>query len=68
MVSPHTPAGGPKAFKRLVFGSDVFNGELEEFDRELGRYQKMFDAGGVREAAQEMIFAGTVLKLPSSQK
>ena len=37
VVSPHTPAGGPNAFERLVFGSDVFNGELEEFDRELER-------------------------------
>ena len=33
IVSPHTPANAPNAFERLVFGSDVFNGELEEFDR-----------------------------------
>jgi hypothetical protein len=63
VVSPHTPAGGPSAFEKLVFGSDVFNGELEEFDRELERYHKMLDACGVPEKAQENIFAGTVWRL-----
>ena len=60
VVSPHTPAGGPDAFEKLVFGSDVFNGELEEFDRELERYHKMLDACGVPAAAQANIFAGTM--------
>ena len=68
VVSPHTPAGGPHAFEKLVFGSDVFNGELEEFDRELERYHKMLDACGVPKKAQENIFAGTVWRLLSSQK
>jgi hypothetical protein len=68
VVSPHTPAGGPNAFERLVFGSDVFNGELEEFDRELERYHKMLDACGVPKAAQEMIFAGTMPKILGAQK
>lgn len=63
VVSPHTPAGGPNAFERLVFGSDVFNGELEEFDRELERYHKMLDACDVPKAAQENIFAGTMWRL-----
>jgi uncharacterized protein len=60
VVSPHTPAGGQDAFEKLVFGSDVFNGELEEFDRELERYHKMLDACGVPTAAQANIFAGTL--------
>ena len=63
VVSPHTPAGGPDAFEKLVFGSDVFNGELEEFDRELERYHKMLDACGVPAAAQANIFAGTLWRI-----
>jgi uncharacterized protein len=63
VVSPHTPAGGPDAFEKLVFGSDVFNGELEEFDRELERYHKMLDACGVPKPAQDNIFAGTMWRL-----
>ncbi len=63
IVSPHTPPGAPDAFERLVFGSDVFEGELEEFDRELERYHKMLDACGVPKGAQESIFAGTMWKI-----
>ncbi|HZO99008.1 MAG TPA: amidohydrolase family protein [Terriglobia bacterium] len=63
VVSPHTPAGGPDAFEKLVFGSDVFNGELEEFDRALGRYHKMLDACGVPGPPQENIFAGTMWRI-----
>ncbi|MGO8789079.1 MAG: amidohydrolase family protein [Terriglobia bacterium] len=68
IVSPHTPANAPNAFERLVFGSDVFNGELEEFDRALERYHKMLDACGVPKASQDMIFAGTMWKILSAQK
>jgi hypothetical protein len=68
VVSPHSPPGQPDAFERLVFGSDVFNGELEEFDRELERYHKMLDACGVSKAAQDKIFAGTMWKILSAQK
>jgi hypothetical protein len=68
VVSPHTPAGGPNAFERVVFGSDVFNGELEEFDRERERYHKMLDACGVPKTAQDNIFGGTVWRLLSRQK
>ena len=68
VVSPHSPPGQPDAFERLVFGSDVFNGELEEFDRELERYHKMLDACGVSQAAQDKIFAGTMWKILSAQK
>jgi len=63
VVSPHTPAGGPHAFEKLVFGSDVFNGELEEFDREIERYHKMLDACDVPKTAQDNIFAGTMWRL-----
>jgi len=63
VVSPHTPAGGPDAFEKLVFGSDVFNGELEEFDRELERYHKMLDVCGVPAAVQANIFAGTLWRI-----
>ena len=68
IVSPHTPANAPNAFERLVFGSDVFNGELEEFDRALERYHKMLDACGVPKASQEMIFAGTMWRILSAPK
>ena len=67
VVSPHTPAGGPHAFEKLVFGSDVFNGELEEFDRELERYHKILDACGVPKAAQDNIFGGTIWRILNSQ-
>ncbi len=68
VVSPHTPANAPNAFERLVFGSDVFNGELEEFDREVERYHKMLDACGVSPASQEMIFSGTMWKILNERK
>ncbi len=63
VVSPHTPPGGPNAFEKLVFGSDVFNGELDELDRELARYHKMLDACNVPPAAQANIFAGTLWRI-----
>jgi uncharacterized protein len=63
VVSPHTPKSGSSAFEKLVFGSDVFNGELEEFDRELERYHKMLDACGVPQEAQANIFAGTLWRI-----
>jgi len=59
VVSPHTPKSG-NAFEKLVFGSDIFNGEIEEFDRELERYHKMLDACGVPPESQSKIFAGTL--------
>jgi len=68
VVSPHTPAGGPHAFEKLVFASDAFNGEIEEFDRELERYHKMLDACQVPKAAQDNIFGGTIWKILNAQK
>jgi hypothetical protein len=68
VVSPHTPANAPNAFERLVFASDVFNGELEEFDRQIERYHKMLDACGVPKASQDLIFAGTIWKILNANK
>lgn len=63
ITSPHSPQGGPSAFEKVVFGSDVFGGELEEFDREVDRYHKMLDACGVPPEAQANIFAGTLWRI-----
>lgn len=63
VVSPHTPQSSVSAFDKLVFGSDVFNGELAEFDRELARYHKMLDACSVPKRAQTMIFSGTMWRI-----
>src|SRR5579864_2143930 len=63
VVSPHTPKSGASAFEKLVFGSDVFNGEIEEFDRELERYHKLLDACGVPPEAQANIFYGTLWRI-----
>jgi hypothetical protein len=63
IASPHSPKGGPSAFEKVVFGSDVFGGELEEFDRALDRYHKMLDACGVPPEAQANIFAGTLWRI-----
>ena len=63
VVSPHTPKSGVSAFEKLVFGSDVFGGDLAEFDRELARYHKMLEACDVPPEAQAMIFSGTMWRI-----
>lgn len=68
VVSPHTPKGGPSAFEKIVFGSDVFEGELEEFDRALDRHHKMLDACGVSKESQANIFAGTMWRILNQAK
>jgi predicted TIM-barrel fold metal-dependent hydrolase len=65
VASPHTPKSSASAFEKIVFGSDVFAGELEEFDAALERYRKMLDACGVSPRAQANIFAGTLWKVLS---
>src|SRR5579862_1135550 len=60
IVSPHSPKSSVSAFEKTVFGSDVFGGEIEEFDREIERYQKMLDVNGVSPEAQANIFGGTM--------
>lgn len=63
VASPHTPNSAPSAFEKLVFGSDVFGGDLEEFDRELNRYHELLDACAVPHTAQEAIFSGTLWRM-----
>ena len=60
IVSPHSPIGGPHAFEKILFGSDCFEGDLDEFDLELSRYQKMLAACNVPAKAQANIFSGTL--------
>lgn len=67
VVSPHTPKSSTSAFEKIVFGSDVFGGEMEEFDRELDRYKKMLSVCGVSPEAQANIFGGTLKKILSAQ-
>jgi predicted TIM-barrel fold metal-dependent hydrolase len=68
VVSPHTPESGHSAFEKLVFGSDIFGGDLEEFDREVKRYHAMLDACNVPKQAQENIFSGTLWHILEQQK
>lgn len=63
VASPHTPKGQASAFEKLLFASDVFGGDLEEFDRSLERYKRMLDACGVSKEAQDNIFGGTILRI-----
>jgi hypothetical protein len=67
VVSPHTPAGGPDAFEKLVFGSDIFHGELGEFDAGQKRYHDMLDACHVSQNVQAMIFSGTMWHILQEQ-
>jgi uncharacterized protein len=68
VVSPHTPAGGPDAFEKLVFGSDIFFGELGEFDEGQARYHAMLDACRVPPNVQAMIFSGTMWRILQKQQ
>ena len=63
LVSPHTPKTDVSAFEKLVFGSDVFGGEIAEFDRELDLYHKLLQACGVPSASQENVFSGTLWRI-----
>ncbi len=63
VVSPHTPKSGVHAFETVVFGSDVFRGELEELDRSIERYTKMMEACGLPEAARRNIMSGTMWRI-----
>lgn len=68
VVSPHTPSGGPDAFEKLVYGSDIFHGELGEFDESQARYHAMLDACRVPANVQQMIFAGTMWRILQNQE
>ena len=63
VASPHTPKAQGSAFEKLVFGSDVFGGELEELDRSIERYHKMLSACGVSPEAQANILSGTLWRI-----
>lgn len=63
VVSPHTPKSNTTAFEKLVFGSDVFGGDLDELDHGLERYHRMLDACGVPAQAQANIFSGTLWRI-----
>lgn len=67
IVSPHTPAGNSSAFEKLVFGSDVFGGDLDEFDAELARYHAMLNECEVPSEAQARIFSGTMWRILQAQ-
>ena len=68
IVSPHTPSGGPDAFEKLVYGSDVSRGELGEFDESQARYHAMLDACQVPPNVQAMIFSGTMWQILQQQQ
>jgi hypothetical protein len=61
--SPHTPEPSTSAFEKLVFGSDVFEGDLDELDRALDRYHRMLDVCGVSAAVQANVFSGTLWRI-----
>ena len=68
VVSPHTPGGDASAFEKLVFGSDVFGGDLRELDNGLSRYHAMLDACQVPSSAQAMIFSKTMWRVLEAQQ
>ncbi len=68
VVSPHTPSGGPDAFEKLVYGSDIFRGELGEFDASQARYHAILEACKVPANVQQMIFAGTMWRILQEQE
>jgi len=70
VASPHTPVSCASAFEKLVFGSDVFGGELDEFDSAQARYHAMLDDCEVPQSVQAKIFSGTmwhILQLQQAQ-
>lgn len=68
VASPHTPKAQTSAFEKVVFGSDVFGGALEEFDQSLTRYKHMLEACGVSPEAQARIFGGTLWSILNRRK
>jgi predicted TIM-barrel fold metal-dependent hydrolase len=67
VASPHTPKAQASAFEKVIFGSDVFGGELEELDRSIERYQRMLNVCGVSKEAQANIFGGTLWRILSAK-
>jgi len=65
--TPHSPSTSAHAFERIVFGSDIFGGELEEFDRSLERYQRLLHQCALDERVRRSIMAGTMWKILGAQ-
>jgi predicted TIM-barrel fold metal-dependent hydrolase len=68
IASPHTPKAQASAFEKVIFGSDVFGGDLNEFDTSLERYKRMLDANGVSPESQANIFGGTLSRILAARK
>jgi hypothetical protein len=68
VVSPHTPPNSRSAFEKLIFGSDVFGGELGEFDDGQARYHALLDACQVPASVQGMVFSGTMWRILQEQQ
>jgi uncharacterized protein len=66
-ATAHSPKNTASAFEKLVFGSDVFDGDMAEFDRALERYHRMLDECAVPAEAQRNIFAGTLWRILNPQ-
>jgi predicted TIM-barrel fold metal-dependent hydrolase len=66
-ATAHSPKNTASAFEKIVFGSDVFDGDLAEFDRALERYHRMLDECAVPEEAQRNIFVGTLWRILNSE-
>src|SRR5260370_39734809 len=62
IVSPHTPVGGPSAFEKIVYGSDVFDGDLAEFDGALERYHRLLTGCGAAPSPPANIFARALVE------
>ncbi len=66
--NPMTPSDAPDAFEKLVFGSDIQGGNLDEFDSNQKRYHAMLDACQVPQKVQAMIFSGTMWRILQEQQ
>ena len=62
-ATAHSPKNVASAFEKMVFGSDVFDGDMAELDRALERYHRMLDECAVPAEAQHNIFAGTLWRI-----
>lgn len=67
VASAHTPKSAAPAFEKVIFGSDVFGGDLEEMDRALERYRRMLEACGVSPEVRENILGGTLRRVLESR-
>jgi predicted TIM-barrel fold metal-dependent hydrolase len=68
VASPQTPKSQVSAFEKVIFGSDVFGGELQEFDDSIERYKRVLKACGVSPEAQANIFGGTLARILATKK